>query len=141
MKDETTPINNENKFYSETYDSIKRLHDEYKEKYKTFFETLTQKNDEELKMLAFRLDFNEYYTDKLYQINDFDYYNISLGQSINIDEDLKHTYKPEGKDEGKLVSKDSINYEAKTRKTTTGATKIIKPSQDNIFRKTHDKNH
>ena len=73
MKDETIPINNENKLYSETCDNIKRLHDEYKEKYKTFFETLIQKNDEELKMLAFRLDFNEYYTDKLYQINDFDY--------------------------------------------------------------------
>lgn len=58
---------------TESCGNLRKLYKQYKEQYREFFEILIQKSSEELKMLAFRLDFNEYYADKYYQEIEFDF--------------------------------------------------------------------
>jgi hypothetical protein len=129
--------------------NLQNLYKEYKDRYKQFFESLVQKNDEELKMLTFRLDFNEYYTDKFYQASsdfafrsqeDFKGSGISIaaeGQQpdqpiIVVGEDVKTPQPP--KEEAKGTTKETKKTEPKpeerkmlTRRVGSSATKIMRP--------------
>ena len=127
--------------------NLQNLYKEYKDRYKQFFESLVQKNDEELKMLTFRLDFNEYYTDKFYQASDFDFKSQSIPEdykassiSMNADQPIiveEEKSKKGVMPRGKAEERKTEEKRTATKKSGLSSTKIMpgKESGDGKFRK------
>jgi len=138
-------INQPSKVSLEACINLQNLYKEYKDRYKQFFESLVQKNDEELKMLTFRLDFNEYYTDKFYQASEYEFKpnedfkgsggseidNEQQNQVIEINEEIKDP--KENKEipyEIKRIEKRSEENKSATRKIGANSTKLLKISKE-----------
>jgi len=125
----------------ETCIKLQNLYNEYKNRYKQFFESLVQKNDDELKMLTFRLDFNEYYADRYYEASDLEFkfqteYKDSINQSdanISLMEEIKEPQIMKG--ESRLQTTKARKVEPEERKVSlqkpSSSTRILKGSRDN----------
>ena len=128
-------IRSESKISFDECRNLDRLYGEYKERYKRFFESLVQKNDDSLKKLIFRLDFNEYYTDKYYQAYEFDFIlqdeykesNLNVfpsERSITSIEEIKDPFRSTIGDKLFMQSPEELSFEKPT--ITPGTTKIIR---------------
>lgn len=124
--------------------NLEKLYEEYRERFKLFFELLVQKDDEGLKRLIFRLDFSEYYADRFYQGYEFDFSsqseyreNVSMPpfeKSITSIEEIKDTFKS-GMKEGssffmRSPREQSLDFEDKQPPVIpSGATRIIRSAK------------
>ncbi len=105
--------------------NLQNLYKEYKDRYKQFFESLVQKNDEELKTLTFRLDFNEYYTDKFYQGSEFDLRSPSIQE-----EEYKGTQPIVVEEDSKSGKEEKRSFQRTVRRSGLSATRIVVPPKD-----------
>eukprot|EP00826_Nyctotherus_ovalis_P009714 TRINITY_DN12569_c0_g1_i2.p1 TRINITY_DN12569_c0_g1~~TRINITY_DN12569_c0_g1_i2.p1 ORF type:complete len:142 (-),score=25.42 TRINITY_DN12569_c0_g1_i2:119-544(-) len=133
-------IRDRNKMAAELCGNLRKLHKQYKEQYREFFEILIQKSSEELKMLAFRLDFNEYYADKYYQEIEFDFESQNY---LNLDNPIPSSsegilFKSESKEE-RANPVDPYILESRRQigsKAGGSSTRTMKPTQQPAFNST-----
>lgn len=124
----------------ETCIKLQNLYKEYKDRYRQFFESLVQKNDEELKTLTFRLDFNEYYADRYYEASDLefrfqeDYKEESMSHSeagLSLMDEIKE---PVIKAESRLQTTKARRPEPEEKKAPQkpgASTRVLKNSRNN----------